>query len=77
MTEVSLPDSLRTMGEYAFSNCNGLENVYFSPSVKNIDRKAFENCVSLENVTLGNGTKSVPSALVAGHYGNMSLYSKH
>ena len=49
----------------------------FSVSGGILCNEAFENCVSLENVTLGNGTKSVPSALVAGHYGNMSLYSKH
>jgi hypothetical protein len=27
MTEVSLPDSLRTMGEYAFSNCALLKSI--------------------------------------------------
>jgi hypothetical protein len=37
---------------------------------------AFDNCVSLENISLGKETKSVPSALVAGYYSNMSFYSE-
>ena len=35
---------------------------------------AFEDCASLENINLGIRTRSVPNALVAGHYGNVSLY---
>ena len=36
---------------------------------------AFVDCSSLENISLGISTKSVPSALVAGHYGDAQLYS--
>jgi hypothetical protein len=36
---------------------------------------AFDDCSSLENISLGISTKSVPSALVAGHYGDAQLYS--
>ena len=35
---------------------------------------AFEDCSSLENISLGISTKSVPSALVAGYYGDAKLY---
>ena len=56
----SLPVSLRSLTVKGGILCN----------------EAFENCVCLEEVYIGKNIKKVPSALVAGHYGNMSLYSK-
>ena len=35
---------------------------------------AFDDCSSLENISIGISTKSVPSALVAGHYGDSQLF---
>jgi hypothetical protein len=35
-----------------------------------LSRDAFNDCSSLENISLGISIKSVPSALIAGYYGN-------
>lgn len=48
--EVIFPDSLKTIGEMAFADCEMLKNVKFGNGLKVIDRSAFSWCHNLKHV---------------------------
>ena len=52
ITDVEFPDTLKTIGDYAFDGCSSLKSVNFPASVENIGECAFANCTSLTEVTL-------------------------
>lgn len=52
ITSVTLPDSLKTVGEYAFYACNGMTKLDLGSGVEVIDNHAFENCGRLTSVTI-------------------------
>ena len=45
-----IPDDIKNIGNYAFSNINGLKSISIHLSVKSIGNSAFENCHDLEEV---------------------------
>ena len=49
-TSIILPDSVTSIGDYAFSNCSGLTSVTIPNSVTSIDSYAFAYCNSLTTV---------------------------
>jgi hypothetical protein len=51
-TTISLPNSLRIIGDYAFYLCGSLTNVTIPAGVITIGRQAFYNCGSLTSVTI-------------------------
>lgn len=53
LTEVTLPDDVQVIGEYAFSSCTALTTVNL-PQVTRIDQYAFLECTSLAELTLDN-----------------------
>ena len=53
-TNVTIPDSVTYIGQFAFQYCVGLTNVTIPDSVTYIDFDAFEHCAGLINITLGN-----------------------
>lgn len=55
LREVTLPDGVRVIGEYAFIRCAALTTVNLS-QVTRIDEGAFRECTSLETLTLDNVT---------------------
>ena len=52
ITEVVIPDSVKTIGVAAFYDCKYLTKVDISDSVITIAAAAFKDCVALDNVTL-------------------------
>ena len=49
-----IPDTVKTIGDYAFSECSSLTNVTIGDSVSYIGKHAFEFCTSLTSVTFEN-----------------------
>ncbi len=52
LTSVTIPESVKSIGNNAFAYCYYLENVTILEGVKSIDVGSFENCSSLTSVTL-------------------------
>lgn len=50
--EVTIPGTVREIGESTFEGCEDLMSVVMSNGVKHIDAYAFSGCTSLESVTL-------------------------
>ncbi len=55
----TIPDSVTTIGEGAFSGCSGLTIVVMGNSVTSIEDDAFESCTSLIGVTIGNSVTNI------------------
>lgn len=54
LTNLTLPDSLTSISDNAFSGCSGLAKVVIPNSVTNVGDTAFYGCSSLIDLTIGN-----------------------
>ncbi len=59
LTSLTIPNSVTSIGEYAFDWCNSLTNVNIPDSVTSIGQGAFFRCTSLTSVTIGNGVTNI------------------
>lgn len=59
ITDVTLPESVTSIGSEAFSYCSGLENVHFSNNIKEIQGSAFSNCSKLSDIVLPDSLQSI------------------
>lgn len=61
----TIPDSVISIGKYAFFVCTGLTNVTIPDSVTSIGEFAFNDCESLTSVEIGNSVTSIGDAAFA------------
>lgn len=54
LTKITLPETLRKIGAYAFKGCTELKELNLPKRVKYIGDGAFENCWNIKKVTLPN-----------------------
>lgn len=54
-----IPNTVTTIGSYAFWDCSGLTNIIIPNSVINIERSAFEQCDSLTAVDIPNSVTTI------------------
>ena len=67
-TEVtfSLPSSLVSIADNAFSGCKRLKSIELPNSLTTIGEGAFQNCSALESVTLGNSVETIGASAFNG-----------
>lgn len=49
---ITIPDAVKNIGSYAFSECKSLENLEIPYGVTDIGFMAFYNCKNLKNITI-------------------------
>ncbi|MBR5570372.1 MAG: leucine-rich repeat domain-containing protein [Oscillospiraceae bacterium] len=59
LTSLTIPDSVTSIGNFAFEYCTGLTSITIPESVTSIGYYAFYNCTSLTSVTIGDGVTSI------------------
>ena len=59
VTNLAIPNSVTSIGNYAFYNCASLTSVTIPNSVTSIGNNAFYNCSSLTAVTIPNSVTSI------------------
>ncbi len=71
---MTIPNSVTSIGDYAFSGCSGLTSVTIPNSVKYIYSDTFSNCIGLTSVTIGNSVTFIGSHAF---YGCIGLTAVH
>ena len=61
VTMLVIPDSVTSIGAFAFEYCENLTSVTIGNSVTSIGSRAFSNCVNITSVTIGNSVTSIGS----------------
>jgi hypothetical protein len=57
--DLVIPNSVTSIGGFAFYGCSGLTSVTFSNSVKDIGGCSFEYCSGLNSISFGNNVTSI------------------
>jgi hypothetical protein len=68
-SNVTIPDSVDTVGKSAFENNSKVEHVVIPKSVKRIEAYAFWNCTNLTNVSVGSGMMEISDFAFANCHG--------
>ena len=55
ITQLVIPEEVKTVNAYAFNGCNRLETICISDSVTNIGTSAFSGCTYLDSLAIGSG----------------------
>jgi hypothetical protein len=59
LTNITIPNSVTSIGDAAFIGCSGLTSITIPNSVTSIGDNAFENCSGLTSITIGNSVISI------------------
>ena len=59
LKEITIPGSVKTIGEYTFENCTSLNKVTLLNGIVDIKNYAFRSCTSLNNITLSETLKLI------------------
>ena len=54
-----IPNTVTSIGIYAFGNCSGLTELNLPNSITNIEERAFNDCYNLKNISLPNSVKTI------------------
>ena len=54
LKQVTIPNSIISIGDHAFYNCTSLESVTIPSSLKSVDDRAFQQCDSLNRVDISD-----------------------
>ena len=59
VTELTIPDNVTTIGDYAFSRCESLTSVVIHDNVTAIGEGAFDGCSSLSSIDIPDGVTEI------------------
>ena len=65
LTSIEIPNSVTSIGNYAFWSCTNLETVTLYNGLEIIGREAFEYCDNLTNINLPEGLQTIQSGAFA------------
>ncbi|MGN1132711.1 MAG: leucine-rich repeat protein [Ruminococcus sp.] len=57
--KITLPSTLKSIGNYAFQNAKVLSTITIPNSVETIGNYAFDNCTGLESITMGSSVQKI------------------
>lgn len=63
LTGITLPNTLKVIGAYAFSNCANLTEIAIPQEVTTIGSGAFTGCTGLTEITIPQNVKSIASSV--------------
>ena len=75
-TEYTIPNSVTTIGDYAFAGCSSLTSVTIPDSVTTIGYAAFDSCSNLTSVTIGDSVTTIGDYVFVNCYSLTSVYCK-
>ena len=73
ITNLVIPNSVTSIGDYAFEWCTGLKSVTIPNSVTSYGAGAFEDCTGLTSITISDGVTSIGSFMFSGCTGLTSV----
>ena len=66
VTDLIIPEGVKTIRSGAFLNCTEIQSVHFPDTIEKIDSSAFYQCKNLKTVDFGNGIKYIYGAAFSG-----------
>jgi hypothetical protein len=73
LTDITIPDGVTSIGDYAFSSCTSLTDITIPNGVTSIGDYAFSRCTSLTDITIPNSVTSIGNWAFWG-CGNLTIY---
>lgn len=58
LTSVTIPNSVISIGNFAFGSCTGLKSITIPSSVTSIENNVFQDCTGLTNITVDSSNPS-------------------
>lgn len=71
--KVTLKDDTRSIGSFAFMQCEKITSITIPDSVKSIGISAFGQCVNLEKVSIGKGVELISESLFEDPYAGCGI----